>query len=410
VKFEDGLKLDFDDVLIKPKRSTLTSRSGVDLIRSYSTLNSKMSFEVCPLIAANMDSTGTFAMANTLSEHRMMTCLHKHYDVEELSDFFGGRLNADSFTRTKTFFTIGIKEEDVDKLILVNGLTAPTDEEDSTRCGMRPTGFSCICIDVANGYQKVFVDHVSRIRSMFPQAVIMAGNVCTPEMVSELLISGGADIIKIGIGPGSVCSTRRITGCGYPQLSAIIECVDAAHGVGGLICADGGCKEPGDVVKAFAAGADFVMLGGMLAGTDECDGEWEYHPRDQYRYKDPTSSIWGTQCFHEGGICGFNASDGSLSIVTSDKSKHEQYTTEAVKKSLLFYGMSSEAAMNKHSGGMGSYRASEGIIKSVPYKGPVENVLQEVAGGIRSACAYVGAPTLKDLPKCATFVIRRRGV
>ena len=182
----------------------------------------------------------------------------------------------------------------------------------------------------------------------------MAGNVCTPEMVSELLISGGADIVKIGIGPGSVCTTRKITGCGYPQLSAIIECADAAHGLSGHICADGGCVEAGDVVKAFAAGADFVMLGGMLAGTDECDGDWTY--------------------------CG-----GS-------------------KKSLSFYGMSSETAMNKHSGGMATYKASEGTMKSVDYKGPVIDTIQEIAGGIRSACAYVGARTLKDLPKCATFV------
>ena len=209
---------------------------------------------------------------------------------------------------------------------------------------------------------------------------------CTPEMVSELLISGGADIIKIGIGPGSVCSTRRITGCGYPQLSAIIECADAAHGIGGHICADGGCKESGDVVKAFAAGADFVMLGGMLAGTDECEGEWEYETLDEH-YLD---------IGQVGGVHDLWVTDHEL-----------QDNGKKIKKSLMFYGMSSEAAMNKHSGGMGSYRASEGIVKTIPYKGPVENVIQEVAGGIRSACAYVGAPTLKDFPKCATFVIRR---
>ena len=184
----------------------------------------------------------------------------------------------------------------------------------------------------------------------------MAGNVCTPEMVSELLISGGADIIKIGIGPGSVCSTRKITGCGYPQLSAIIECADVAHGIGGLICADGGCVESGDVVKAFAAGADFVMLGGMFAGTDECEGEWEY--------LEPNRK----------------------------------------KAALKFYGMSSKNAMDKHSGGVADYRTSEGETLSVPYKGPVEDVVKQILGGVRSACAYVGAKRLKDLPKCATFV------
>ena len=356
MKFEDGLKLDFDDVLIKPKRSTLTTRSGVCIEKAYKYLHSGTWELTIPIIAANMDTTGTFAMSEALSGFErlgMQTALHKHYSTQSLISYYR------TVWRVNTWFTIGIKEDDVLKLRDVDcgvKATCPT--------GI-PLGIDKICIDVANGYQKVFVDHVKRIRDEFPDSTIMAGNVCTPEMVSELLISGGADIVKIGIGPGSVCSTRRITGCGYPQLSAIIECADAAHGVGGHICADGGCKEAGDVVKALAAGADFVMLGGMLAGTDECDGEWEY------------------------------------------TEAHPSQYTPTEKKSLKFYGMSSEAAMNKHNGGMGSYRASEGIVKSVPYKGPVENVLQEVAGGIRSACAYVGAPTLKDFPKCATFVIMR---
>ena len=350
MKFEDGLKLDFDDVLIKPKRSTLTTRSGVDIKRAYDYLHSPIRELTVPIIAANMDTTGTFAMSETLDKMGMKTALHKHYRNDSLVEYYrtGYRLG--------TYLTIGIKKEDITKLDFLKNSITDLDPSHSVHH---------ICIDVANGYQKVFVDHVRYVRSLFPDAVIMAGNVCTPEMVSELLISGRADIVKIGIGPGSVCATRKVTGCGYPQLSAIIECADAAHGIGGHICADGGCKEPGDVVKAFAAGADFVMLGGMLAGTDECDGEWEY------------------------------------------TEAHPSQYTPTEKKSLKFYGMSSEAAMNKHNGGMGSYRASEGIVKSVPYRGPVENVLREVAGGIRSACAYVGAPTLKDLPKCATFVIKR---
>ena len=370
MKFEDGLKLDFDDVLIKPKRSTLATRSGVCIERAYTYLHAPVSEITVPLVAANMDTTGTFAMSEALADFErmgMQTALHKHYSLSELTKYYktGWRLN--------TWFTIGIKEDDVRKLRAVDEAVRFYDNKISLRCEI---GIQRICIDVANGYQKVFVDHVKRIRDEFPHAVIMAGNVCTPEMVSELLISGGADIVKIGIGPGSVCATRRITGCGYPQLSAIIECADSAHGIGGHICADGGCKEPGDVVKAFAAGADFVMLGGMLAGTDECEGEWEYETLGE-QHKD-----------------GYGYYDG-------------RHHSKKIKKSLKFYGMSSEAAMNKHSGGVGSYRASEGIVKSVPYKGPVKSVLQEVAGGIRSACAYVGAPTLKDLPKCATFVIRR---
>jgi len=343
---KDGIKLDFNDVLIRPKRSTLSSRSGVDIGKVYDYLHASVQEAVVPIVAANMDTVGTMAMAEKLGPEGMQTCLHKYYSVDELVNFFTEK------PRLDTFYTLGIKEEDVEKLLDVDYELLEIDEG-----GL---GIHKICIDVANGYQKVFVDHVKRIRDLFPDTVIMAGNVCTPEMVSELLISGEADIVKIGIGPGSVCTTRKITGCGYPQLSAIIECADAAHGLGGHICADGGCTEVGDVVKAFAAGADFVMLGGMLAGADECEGEWKY-------------------------VC-------------------DEKTNRDRKESLLFYGMSSEAAMNKHSGGVADYKASEGTVKTIDYKGPIKDTIQEIAGGIRSACAYVGARTLKDLPKCATFI------
>jgi len=357
MKFEDGIKLDFDDVLIRPKRSTLSSRSGVDIRKVYDYLHARVEEIVVPIVAANMDTVGTIAMADMLGSEQMLACLHKYYSVDELVNFFAEK------PRLGTFYTLGIKEEDVEKLLDVHRELIYMEEH-----GL---GIHKICIDVANGYQKVFVDHVKRIRNLFPDTIIMAGNVCTPEMVSELLISGEADIVKIGIGPGSVCTTRVVTGCGYPQLSAIIECADAAHGLGGHICADGGCRTSGDVVKAFAAGADFVMLGGMLAGTDECEGEWEY----------------------EGWI---NTHIGRVGVGTvKDPEK---------KKSLKFYGMSSEDAMEAHNGGVGTYRTSEGKSMSVDYKGPVANVIQEITGGLRSACAYVGARTLKDFPKCATFI------
>jgi GMP reductase len=201
------------------------------------------------------------------------------------------------------------------------------------------------------------------IRDLCPDSIIMAGNVVTPEMVHDLLKS--ADIVKIGIGPGSACETRRVTGVGYPQLSACLECADAAHGLGGLICSDGGCRFPGDVAKAFAAGSDFVMIGGMFAGHDECDGEWEMGWDVKYK--------------------------GDLEL-------------SKVKKSMKFYGMSSTEAMEKYNGGVAAYRASEGKCISVPYKGPVSQTVQQILGGLRSACAYVGAARLKDLSKCATFV------
>ena len=288
-----------------------------------------------PIIAANLDTVGTMKMATVLHDLNMLTCLHKYYPLEELIDFF-----ATNPASRSTFYTLGIRDEDFDKLK-----------------DIRPEGGGharLICVDAANGYTKFFVDRVKQVRELCPWAILMAGNVATPEMVQELLIGGGADIVKVGIGPGSVCTTRMMTGVGYPQLSAIVECADAAHGNKGHICADGGCRRPGDVVKAFGAGADFVMLGGMLAGTEECEGEWVMV-------------------------------DGKKTV--AEILRHVQ-----------------REAQEKHHGGVKDYIAAEGKCVEVASKGPVKAVLQEVAGGLRSGCAYVGADRLKDLSKCCTFV------
>ncbi len=336
MRIDNDPKLDFDDVLIRPKRSEAPSRSSIVLSRSYRFLNSGGVWDGVPIVASNMDTVGTIAMAEALGPE-MLTCLHKYYSEDQLIRFF-----SDEARCASAFLTVGLQEEEFDKLRAVKART----------------GVRLVCVDAANGYTKYFVEHVKRIRDAFPGLTIMAGNVATPDMVQELLISGAADVVKIGIGPGSVCTTRRITGVGYPQLSAIIECADAAHGLRGHVCADGGCRHPGDVVKAFAAGADFVMLGGMLAGHDECEGEWVEE-------------------------------DGR-------------------RVSLTFYGMSSRAALDKYAGGRRDYRACEGRAVSVPYKGPVKETIQEITGGVRSACAYVGATRLKDLSKCTTFVICRR--
>ncbi len=336
MRIDNDPKLDFDDVLIRPKRSEAPSRAAIVLHREYQFLNSDASWKGIPVVASNMDTVGTMAMADAIGPE-LLTCLHKHYPQERLVDFF----QSDSH-RASTFFTLGIKDEEFDKLKAVKA-----------RADLR-----FVCVDAANGYTKYFVERVKRIRETFPHLTIMAGNVATPDMVQELLISGAADIVKIGIGPGSVCTTRLMAGVGYPQLSAIIECADAAHGLRGHVCADGGCRWPGDVVKAFAAGADFVMLGGMLAGHDECEGEWV--ERDGERV------------------------------------------------AMAFYGMSSRKALDKYSGGRRDYRACEGREVRVPYKGPVKETIQEITGGIRSACAYVGATRLKDLSKCTTFVICNR--
>lgn len=333
MRVDNDPKFDFDDVLIRPKRSEAPSRASVDLNREFRFLHGEAPWRGVPIIASNMDTIGTFAMADALGPS-MLTCLHKYYSEDDLIRFFGDETRCAS-----TFFTLGLKDDEFDKLRAVKS----------------KTGLRLVCVDAANGYTRYFVDRVKRIRDAFPKLTIMAGNVATPDMVQELLISGAADIIKIGIGPGSVCTTRMMTGVGYPQLSAIIECADAAHGLRGHVCADGGCRTPGDVVKAFAAGADLVMLGGMLAGHDECGGNW--------------------------------------------------IEEDGQRVAMGFHGMSSREALDKYAGGRKDYRAYEGRSVIVPHKGPVQETLEQIQGGIRSACAYVGANRLKDLSKCTTFVI-----
>ncbi len=334
---EESVKLDFKDVLIRPKRSTLTSRSNVDISREFVFLNSRNTYHGIPIIAANMDSIGTFEMARTLGRHSLSTALHKHYAEDDLVAFFHS-LQDDGLPGSTAFYSMGIGKADFDKFSAV-----------MMRAG---DAVRYACIDVANGYTESFIHYVKKVRDTFPHLTIMAGNVVTGDITEELILAG-ADIVKVGIGPGSVCTTRKMTGVGYPQLSAIIECADAAHGLGGQICADGGCVVPGDLAKAFGGGADFVMLGGMLAGHDECAGD----------------------------------------IVERGDKNFKR-----------FYGMSSRIAMEKYAGGVAQYRASEGKEVLVEYRGPVENTLQDILGGVRSSCTYVGAHRLKELTKRTTFV------
>jgi GMP reductase len=332
VRIDPEVKLDYSDVLICPKRSEAPSRKNVNLTRKYRFLNSGVEWQGVPILAANMSTVGTFDMARAFHRRSMMACLHKHYDLAGLVKFF---------SEIPAFYTLGIKDEDFSRLRSFIDLF-----------GSNPR---FLCLDVANGYTRYFVERCRELRGMCPGSVIMAGNVCTPEMVQELLLSGGVDIVKIGIGPGSACTTRIVTGIGYPQLSATIECADAAHGLKGHMVADGGCTTPGDVAKAFGAGADFVMLGGMLAGHDECDGEWTLDD--------------------SGRRIGFG-----------------------------FYGMSSREAMERFDGGKKDYRASEGRSARIPYRGSVDDTLEEILGGLRSACTYVGTESLKDFSKCCKFI------
>ena len=360
MRIEEDIKLDYKDVLIRPKRSTLKSRSQVKLNRKFqfrhydhdiaTPLPDEYHYEGIPIMASNMDGVGTMRMADKLAEGEMFTCLVKTYSAEYLIEYFNGAdLDGDSIERTENVaMSIGTGDSDYNKLLQVK-----KEVEHKLKY---------VCIDIANGYSDHFAAHVRKVRTEFPDLVIIAGNVVTREMTEELILAG-ADIVKVGIGPGSVCTTRIQTGVGYPQLSAVIECADAAHGLGGHIIADGGCTCPGDVAKAFAAGADFVMLGGMLAGHDEGGGE----------------------------------------VITKEYHTQEVGVTET-KQFVQFYGMSSESANNKHFGGLKNYRSSEGRTVLVPYRGSVADTVQEVLGGIRSTCTYVGAKYIKQLPKCATFI------
>ena len=333
MRIEEDLKLDFKDVLIRPKRSRLASRSEVNITRKFIFPYGKYTFEGVPIIAANMDGVGTMSMAKILAKQKIMTALTKHYPEDKLVEFF-----ANVNMQKHVFYSLGTSAEDFRKF---SAVYEKTDKK-----------IRFVCIDVANGYSQAFLHFVRKFREKFSDVVLMAGNVVSNEM-AEALILEGVDIVKVGIGPGSTCTTRKMTGVGMPQLSAIIDCADAAHGLGGMICADGGCTVPGDVSKAFGANADFVMLGGMLAGHQESEMELEEH-------------------------------EGQIKI--------------------KFYGMSSKEAMDKHAGGVANYRASEGKVVRLEYRGIVANTLQEILGGIRSTCTYVGAAHLKELPKRTTFI------
>ena len=353
MRIEQDMKLDYKDVLICPKRSTLKSRSQVRLERKFKFRNSKAEYEGVPLMAANMDGVGTFEMADKLAEGGMFTCLVKTYTVEQLTEYF----NSGIPERTANVaMSIGTSDEDWCKLEIVHQIVKDK--------------LKYVCMDIANGYSDHFAAHVRKVRKAFPDLVIIAGNVVTREMTEELILSG-ADIVKVGIGPGSVCTTRIQTGVGYPQLSAVIECADAAHGLGGHIIADGGCSNPGDVAKAFAGGADFVMLGGMLAGHNEGGGH-------------VITKTYTT-----------NEVDPNAAIGTYKKE---------TKEFVQFYGMSSESANDKHFGGLKNYRSSEGRTVLVPYRGEVARTVQEILGGVRSTCTYAGAMKLKQLAKCTTFI------
>jgi GMP reductase len=341
MRIETEIKLDFKDVLIRPKRSTLRSRSEVSLERTFTFKHSKRTWTGVPIMVSNMDSTGTFEMVLAATKFKIITCLHKHYSPQEICTFLQNNKHVCNYIA----LSAGTSDEDFENIKAVMDSQKITVTNPAERLNF-------ICLDVANGYSETFIQAVRRYRAAFPDATLIAGNVVTGEMTEELILSG-ADIVKIGIGPGSVCTTRIQTGVGYPQLSAIIECADASHGLGGLVIGDGGLTNPGDFAKAFGAGADFAMSGGLFAGHDESGGE----------------------------------------IVERNGNKYK-----------LFYGMSSTTAMEKHHGKVAEYRSSEGKTVEVPYRGPVQGTILDILGGLRSSCTYVGASSIKEMSKRTTFI------
>ena len=349
MRIYDDIQLDYCDILLRPKRSTLASRSEVQVLREYKFKWCTRPITATGIIAANMATTGTFEVAREMQKQQLLSALHKHYSAEELLSFL--KTNAQEFGNNDLLFvSSGVSDADYEKLTQV----------------MKSGLVNNICVDVANGYSSYLINYVRKIRKDWPTALILAGNVVTGDMCEDLILNG-ADIIKVGIGPGSVCTTRKLTGVGRPQFSTVIECADAAHGVGGMICADGGCTVPGDICKSFCAGADFVMLGGMIAGHEESGGELV-----------------------------------SKKLQTTEMTDDCALKTEE-KLYKKFYGMSSEYAQSKHYGGMKKYRASEGKVVEIPFRGPLEPTLLTILGGIRSCMTYIGAKRLKDMPKCATF-------
>ncbi|XP_054304954.1 GMP reductase 2 isoform X1 [Pongo pygmaeus] len=391
---DNDVKLDFKDVLLRPKRSTLKSRSEVDLTRSFSFRNSKQTYTGVPIIAANMDTVGTFEMAKVLCKFSLFTAVHKHYSLDQWQEFAG-------------------QNPDCLEHLAASSGTGSSDFEQLEQILEAIPQVKYICLDVANGYSEHFVEFVKDVRKRFPQHTIMAGNVVTGEMVEELILSG-ADIIKVGIGPGSVCTTRKKTGVGYPQLSAVMECADAAHGLKGHIISDGGCSCPGDVAKAFGAGADFVMLGGMLAGHSESGGELIERDGKKYKLFYGMSSEMAMKKY-AGGVAEYRyvCRPRSLVIIWRQNSWLPRGGWYSSQRSMVNWG--SMLGSGEESLGLRNpegednkvfptLRASEGKTVEVPFKGDVEHTIRDILGGIRSTCTYVGAAKLKELSRRTTFI------
>lgn len=345
--------LDYSDILIKPKMGiNLNSRKEVNLQRIFKFKHGQTRTGL-GVFNANMATVGNFTVAKKLLAKGMFATLHKHYTIEETGEFIK-QCKSEGISVDNLFITIGLKNAD-EQIQKLKDLEQKYNWTDSRN----------ICIDAPNFYIPKALAVLTNVRHEFPDAVIMVGNIASGDICLKLL--DYADIIKCGIGSGSACLTRKQTGCGTPMVSLILECADIAHSVNGHICADGGIVDIGDICKAFCLNADFVMAGGMFAGTDEAEGE----------------------------------------IIEKQYKTNEMIDGESViqiKKFKQYYGMSSEYANNKFAGGMCNYKTSEGRELLIPYTGSLDKILQDISGGIASCCTYIGAAQVKHMPKCATLI------
>lgn len=335
-RVRQNICLDFKDVLIRPMRTQVYSRSNVNVEREFKFIHSTIKWTGVPIMAANMDTIGTFKVHRVMSENKCLTALHKFYTIEDFEDIVVSSICDSSFWKNMIIST-GISESDISRIDAI----------------LSKYPIDWICVDVANGYMEKLIDVCADLRKKYPDKIIIAGNVATPDIMKDLVVWGGVDIVKIGIGPGSACITRQKAGVGVPQLTAVLECADEAERLGCHIICDGGITCPGDMAKAFVAGADFVMCGGAFSGHDENPGDVVYRDGKQYK---------------------------------------------------KFYGMSSEMAMKTHYGKMEKYRSSEGRELEVLCKGPLQNTIYDYLGGVRSACAYIDCTSLEQMPKRGEFV------
>lgn len=333
---EEDNKLDFSDVLLVPQKSDVRSRKDVSLTRTFSFKYSPVELSVIPIISSNMLSVTTPEVAIEMNRFGMMSCIPKtmDWDIEAMN----------------MIPSIGLTDD------FVQGNYSPF-----------------VCLDAPHAHMKAVIDRTKELRDKCPEAVIIVGNVVTPEGTEDL-VQAGADIIKAGVGSGSGCRTRIAAGVGYPQLTMVAGCSEVAHDLGAHVVSDGGCQVPGDLAKAFGAGADFVMLGGMLAGHLE-------------------NSESCISCSGDGAIYSLDR-----------KSSSQCRACEGYGRIGAFYGMSSERANKEFAGGLKNYRAAEGWEMRLPIKGPISDTLRDILGGLRSACSYVGARNLEELPSKAKFI------